>query len=120
MKRKLLAALMLIMVFALAITGCGTSGDSGTESKTPDAEGGEKLRVAMVLPGLKTDEAFNQYTYEGMLRAKEELGIEIAYREEVAQDEQVEVIRQFPNSAITLYRSGGQFGGFKDCCPRIS
>ena len=65
----------------------------------------------MVLPGLKTDEAFNQYTYEGMLRAKEELGIETAFREEVAQDEQLEVIRQFAQLGYDIIiGQGGQFG----------
>lgn len=111
MKRKLLAVLTLLMVLILAVTGCGSESDNDTQTKTPDAEGGEKLRVAMVLPGLKTDEAFNQYTYEGMLRAKEELGIEIAYREEVAQDEQVEVIRQFAQQGYNIIiGQGGQFG----------
>jgi basic membrane protein A len=81
MKRKLSAVLVLIAVFGLGMAGCASSA--------------EKLKVAMVLPGLKTDEAFNPYTYEGMLRAKEELGIDTAVREEVAQDEQLEVIRQF-------------------------
>ena len=73
--------------------------------------GAEKTKVAMVLPGLKTDEAFNQYTYEGMLRAKEELGIETAFREEVAQDEQLEVIRQFAQLGYDIIiGQGGQFG----------
>ena len=75
------------------------------------APSAEKLKVAMVLPGLKTDEAFNQYTYEGMLRAKEELGIETAFREEVAQDEQLEVIRQFAQLGYDIIiGQGGQFG----------
>ena len=97
MKRKLSAVVVLIMAFGLTMTGCASSA--------------EKFRVAMVLPGLKTDEAFNQYTYEGMLRAKEELGIETAFREEVSQDEQVEVIRQFAQLGYDIIiGQGGQFG----------
>jgi len=65
----------------------------------------------MVLPGLKTDEAFNQYTYEGMVRAAEEFGLETAYKEEVKQDEQVEVIRQFAQQGYNIIiGQGGQFG----------
>lgn len=111
MKRKLLAVLALTLVFALTITGCGGSNSgSSTQDQTSDS-GEKKLKVAMVLPGLKTDEAFNQYTYEGMLRAKEELGIETAYREEVAQDEQLEVIRQFAQQGFDIIiGQGGQFG----------
>jgi basic membrane protein A len=65
----------------------------------------------MVLPGLKTDEAFNQYTYEGMMRAAAEFGLETAYREEVKQDEQVEIIRQFAQQGYDIIiGQGGQFG----------
>jgi basic membrane protein A len=68
-------------------------------------------RVAMVLPGLKTDEAFNQYTYEGMMRAAEDHNIETAFVEEVAQDEQIEVIRQFAQQGYDIIiGQGGQFG----------
>jgi len=70
-----------------------------------------KHRVAMVLPGVKTDEAFNQYTYEGMMRAAKELGIETAYKEEVTQDQQLEVIRQFAQLGYDIIiGQGGQFG----------
>jgi basic membrane protein A len=97
MKRKLAVVLVWVMVLGLTLAGC--------------ASGAEKSRVAMVLPGLKTDEAFNQYTYEGMLRAKEELGIETAFREEVSQAEQLEVIRQFAQLGYhIIIGQGGQFG----------
>jgi basic membrane protein A len=97
MKRKLSAVLVLAAAFGLVMTGCASSA--------------EKSKVAMVLSGLKTDEAFNQYTYEGMLRAKEELGIETAFREEVSQAEQLEVIRQFAQLGYDIViGQGGQFG----------
>ncbi len=68
-------------------------------------------RVAMVLPGEKTDEAFNQYTYEGMVRAAKEFGFETAYKEDVTQDQQLEVIRQFAQMGYDIIiGQGGQFG----------
>ncbi len=70
-----------------------------------------KHKVAMVLPGEKTDEAFNQYTYEGMMRAAKELGIVTAYKEDVTQDQQLEVIRQFAQQGYDIIiGQGGQFG----------
>ena len=54
----------------------------------------------MILPGLITDEAFNQFTYEGMVKAKDELGIKTAYKENVTQDEQVEVLASLPSRVI--------------------
>jgi basic membrane protein A len=95
---------MLLFITALVLSACGQASD-----ETSDAEA--KLRVAMVLPGLKTDEAFNQYTYEGMMRAAGDLDLETAYVEEVAQDEQLEVIRQFAQQGYDIIiGQGGQFG----------
>lgn len=104
MKRKLSAVLVLALVFSFVLSGCGTG---APKEKDPAFEGS----VAMVMPGLKTDEAFNQYTYDGMVRASEELGIKTAYREEVTQDEQLEVIRQFAQQGYEIIiGQGGQFG----------
>ena len=63
------------------------------------------------LPGLKTDDAFTHYTYECMMRAAAEFDLETAYREEVKQDEQVEIIRQFAQQGYDIIiGQGGQFG----------
>jgi len=96
----------LLLITAILLTACGQA------AEPPAAEEGEdQLRAAMVLPGLITDEAFNQYTYEGMVRAGEDLGLETAYVEEVAQDEQIEVIRQFAQQGYDIIiGQGGQFG----------
>lgn len=111
MKRKLFTVLALALVFALALAGCAPKGGNAAQPQTPAEDGNKKLKVAMVLPGLKTDEAFNQYTYEGMLRAQQETGIETAFREEVKQDEQLEVIRQFAQQGYDIViGQGGQFG----------
>lgn len=75
------------------------------------ANAAPKHRVAMVLPGEKTDEALNQYTCEGMMRAAKDLGIETAYKEDVTQDQQLEVIRQFVQRGCDIIiGQGGQFG----------
>lgn len=105
--KKLRLVLGVLLVFAIVLSACQKAAEP-----TPVAEEGEVAhRVAMVLPGLKTDEAFNQYTYEGMVRAAQEFGFETAYVEEVSQDEQVEVIRQFAQQGYDIIiGQGGQFG----------
>ena len=106
MKKKSSIIMSLLLVVVLSLSACGKSegGNSGDKSEWDNS-------VAMVLSGLITDEAFNQYTYEGMQRAKEELGIKTAYKENVTQDEQVEVIRQFAQQGYkTIIGQGGQFG----------
>lgn len=100
---KKFLALVLALVMALSLVACG-SGNGGNDEEMAGS-------VAMVLSGLVTDQAFNQYTYEGMLRAAQEKGIKTAYREEVSQDEQLEVIRQFAQSGYSIIiGQGGQFG----------
>lgn len=111
MKSKFLVVLSFVMMVLLAVTGCASKVDTAAQTEATGTDGAKALKVAMVLPGLKTDEAFNQYTYEGMMRAADELGIETAYREEVKQDEQVEVIRQFAQQGYNIIiGQGGQFG----------
>ena len=105
--KKFQLVLGVLLLTALVLSAC-----QQTPAEAPAAEEGETaLKVAMVLPGLKTDEAFNQYTYEGMVRAADELGIEYGFREEVKQDEQIEIIRQFAQQGYNIIiGQGGQFG----------
>lgn len=105
--KKLQMVLGMLLITAIALGAC----QQAVEPATTGEEGEEKIKVAMVLPGLKTDEAFNQYTYEGMMRAAKDHNLETAYVEEVAQDEQVEVIRQFAQQGYDIIiGQGGQFG----------
>ncbi|HMM31754.1 MAG TPA: BMP family protein [Clostridia bacterium] len=102
MKKILVFALAMVM--ALSLVACGGAQQAAVDK---DMAGS----VAMVLSGLITDQAFNQYTYQGMMRAADELGIKTAYKESVTQDEQVEVIRQFAQAGYSIViGQGGQFG----------
>jgi basic membrane protein A len=104
-KLQLICAVLLISVIVLS--ACAPAADP----TTAPAQEESMLKVAMVLPGLKTDEAFNQYTYEGMERAAKELNLETAFKEEVTQDQQIEVIRQFAQQGYNIIiGQGGQFG----------
>lgn len=105
--KKMQIILGLLLILAIGLSAC----QQASEPAASTEEQGSGQKVAMILPGLKTDEAFNQYTYEGMTRAATEFGLETAYREEVKQDEQVEVIRQFAQQGYNIIiGQGGQFG----------
>lgn len=96
-------AFVVFLVFCLAMSAFA----GGSSESAKNMEGS----VAMVFPGLITDRAFNQFTYEGMMKAVEEKGITYAYRENVAQNEQVEVLRQFAQQGYSIViGQGGQFG----------
>jgi basic membrane protein A len=105
MKKLQLIGILLISAIVLGACAQAPAATTGTGDQATTK------KVAMVLPGLKTDEAFNQYTYEGMMRAAKEFNLETAYKEEVKQDEQVEVIRQFAQQGYDIIiGQGGQFG----------
>ena len=57
--------------------------------------GGEKKKVAVLFPGVVSDQSWNQFGYEGLKRAEKECGVEIAYSERVSQDTQLEVFRNY-------------------------
>ncbi len=104
---KWVVVVLLASVFLFG--ACQRSSEKAGNAQKSEAK--EKLKVAMVLPGLKTDKAFNQFTYEGMMRAAQDLDIETAFVEEVKQDEQIEVIRQFAQQGYNIIiGQGGQFG----------
>lgn len=116
MKKRFVSILTMALAAVLCLSAC-SSGSAGKTSAAADAksagsEGSElKNSVAMIFPGLITDEAFNQFTYEGMVKAQKELGIKTAYKENVTQDEQVEVLRQFAQQGYQIIiGQGGQFG----------
>lgn len=105
--KKMQIVFGILLILAIGLSAC----QQASEPAASTEEQGSAQKVAMVLPGLKTDEAFNQYTYDGMLRAAKEFGLETAFREEVKQDEQVEVIRQFAQQGYNIIiGQGGQFG----------
>src|SRR5690606_12190717 len=65
-----------------------TAATLGTAALAQD----EPFRAAIVMPGNITDQSWNQTGYEGITRAEQELGIEVAYSEQVAQPDQLEAL----------------------------
>lgn len=112
MKKKLKSIVCLAMAAIMILSACSSGGTSSTEAgNESNSEEEAQSSVAMILPGLITDEAFNQFTYEGMVQASEEAGIKTAYKENVTQDEQIEVLRQFAQQGYgIIIGQGGQFG----------
>ena len=103
--KKVIASVLVLSMLGLA-TACG-----GSKGAASSGGGSTSSSVAMALPGLITDEAFNQFTYEGMKKAADEGGFKCVYKENVSQDEQVEILRQFAQSGYSIViGDGGQFG----------
>lgn len=80
-------------------------------SSNPTAtEGNKGFRIAIALPGVITDRAWNQSGYEGVQLAKQKLGVETSYIEQVAQADQTEALTDFGRRGYNLVIAhGGQF-----------
>lgn len=96
MSNHLKVVFAVTVVLAMVVSACGPPATEVPPEPTatqPPVEA--KRKVAVLFPGVVTDQSWNQFGYEGLLRAEEECGVEIAYSEEVSQDEQIETIRSY-------------------------
>ncbi len=91
---------------SLLLKGCGNN-----QTTTPTSTSGSgNFKVAIALPGLISDKAWNQSGYEGVQLAKQKLGVEVAHVEKVAQPDQTEVLSDFARRGYNLvFAHGGQF-----------
>ena len=78
----------------------------------------ESIRVAIVMPGNITDKSWNQSGYEGLMRAKDELGIEVAYSEKVAQPDQAEAMADYARRGYDVVIGHG--GEFQEAANRVA
>jgi len=70
----------------------------------------DTYRVAAVLPGSITDQAFNQQMYEGLKKAEKEHGVKIAYTEKTPQPDQVEAMSDYARRGYDMViGAGGEF-----------
>ena len=70
----------------------------------------EEIRLAGAIPGSITDQAFNQAVYEGIVLARDTLGIEVAYTEKVKQADQSEVIEDYARRGYNVvFGAGGEY-----------
>jgi basic membrane protein A and related proteins len=71
---------------------------------------GRSLKIAIALPGVISDQAWNQSGYEGVQLAKQKLDAQTTYVEQVAQADQAEVLSDFARKDYNVvFAHGGQF-----------
>jgi basic membrane protein A len=79
-------------------------------STSTDANSKDAFKIAIALPGAITDKAWNQSGYEGVQLARQQLGAEIAFLEQIPQAEQTEILTDFARKNYNLiFAHGGQF-----------
>jgi basic membrane protein A and related proteins len=98
---------------SLFLKACASnsSRDSAEVSSANPADTTDRAaKIAIVLPGTITDGGWNQLGYEGVKRAGDELKVEVAYAEKVANADQTESLSDFARQGYTLVVGhGGQF-----------
>ena len=102
----------LLLHACTSSAGTTDAGDSTAPSNSPVAASDTKkdFKVAMVLPGIITDKAWNQAGYTGLGVIKEKQGLKTAYVEKVGQADQVEELSNFARRGYNLiFAHGGQF-----------
>jgi basic membrane protein A len=87
MNKHLKIVFAMVVVLAMILSACGPA--------ATEAPAEEKTKVAVLFPGVVSDQSWNQFGYEGLVRAEKECGVEIGYSEDVSQDEQIEVLRNY-------------------------
>jgi basic membrane protein A and related proteins len=92
----------IVLMAGLALLLLGGATDSAAQAK--------KLKVAIVLPGVITDKAWNELGHNGIKTIEKELGAEVAFVEKVAQPDQAEAMGDFARRGFDLvFGHGGEF-----------
>lgn len=99
MKKKIIS-LLIVVALVLSFVGCS---DSATPAAKSSEEPEEKpFRVAMVMSGPINDAGWNESAYKGLMNAESELGVEVAYSENVAMPDFETAIRSFADQGYDL------------------
>lgn len=104
---RLLFAVMVVL--GLVLAACAPA---ATEAPA------EKTKVAVLFPGVVTDDSWNQRGYEGLTKAETDCGVEGAYTEDVFQDEQLEVFRTYAAEGYDIIIGHG--GEYHDAAVTVS
>jgi basic membrane protein A len=114
MSKKLRAFFALLVPLAMIMSSCGgtateaptaaaggaptvappTAASVGAATEAP-AEGPAMTKVAVAFPGVVSDQSWNQFGYEGLQQAEKDCNLEVAYSENVFQDQQLETFRNY-------------------------
>jgi basic membrane protein A len=110
MKKSFVRKLALMAVLCLLGAGlpvfAGGAKDSG--AKPGDSS---QMRIAMLLPGPINDGGWNTMAYTALMEAKNSRGADVAYTENVKQNDQVQLLRQYATRGYTmLIGHGFEFG----------
>lgn len=106
MKKFIACLLVVLMTFSLV--GCGSAPAESEQAESPavsepeKGEGGDKLKVALLLAGPISDQGWNAMAYEGLMRIEKDFGFEVAYSENIPQSDREEQYRGYANQGFDI------------------
>ncbi|MEL7608269.1 MAG: BMP family protein [Bacillota bacterium] len=117
---KKIIGILLVLAMALSMVACAqtTTPSESPVATTPPAAATEaptaapeKLKIAMVLPGVINDGGWNAMAYAALMEAQKTFDAEVAYTENVTQNDQVRVERQYAEQGYKIIIGHGfEFG----------
>ena len=120
MKKQYGFVVMLLCV-ALLFSFAGCSQPAATDESTPAAEESTATaapaespapteavkKVALLMSGPITDGGWNTNAYNALMDCKDQFGIEVAYTENVAVNDQITLMRQYANKGFNFIIGNG-------------
>ncbi len=109
--KKLLLVGALALSVVLGTVGCGgnNSEEVSADSESGTTEGAVVEKIALVLPGVITDESWNTLAYNALVDYEEQ-GYEVAYSESVPVSDVETILRTYADQGFDLiFAHGGQF-----------
>jgi basic membrane protein A len=109
MKRRIFKKTILVVLCLLAACGVLFAG-GGSEPAAQAADSGQ-LRIALLMPGPINDGGWNTMAYEALKAAEAQFGAVVAYSENVKQNDQVQLLRQYAMKGFNVMIGHGfEFG----------
>ena len=105
MRRQLFVLMAALIIFSMMAAQCAAPATQEAAPATTD-----EYKLAVILPGVTTDADYNTLGYLGGLAVQKDLGIEMAYSENVAVPDVERVMREYiDNGYNIIFTHGGQF-----------
>ena len=117
-KSLLIMALLLTMLLVTACQPAATATTAPAAPTSAPATQAAKHKVAVLFPGVVTDQSWNQWGYEGLTKAKADCGVDIAYSENVFQDAQIETFRNYASQGYDIIIGHG--GEYSDSAAAVA
>lgn len=125
MKKTVLATLLVLTLVVSLFAGCGKPAPASQAAPSEDAaaetpaendaaptEGGSDTKVALLLPGSANDHSWNQFGYEALMMVQEQLGVEVAFSENVTTIDQLQALRDYAAKGYSVVF--GHSGAYED------